>query len=212
MFGLAAIAAVAAMAFLGASSASATFHTALCKSNEGGALTCAPANLATHIEAESVGSTLLLTDIVTVHCDSSHVLAEALGLSGLNPTTGAIEPQLVHLTELTFTGCKTTAGLNCTVTVLTPLGDLLVLKTAANLANIQSHKTSAKVVCGFILSCTFGGLPTLHGLGSANDTSHAHVTASKVPLGLEGGSLCPAEATWDSLYLVTLPLPLYIKS
>jgi hypothetical protein len=211
LFGLVAIAAVAAMAVLGASSASATFHTSLCKSNEGGALTCAAANQVTHIKAESVGSTLLLTNIVTIHCNLSHLLAEALeGLSTLTGA-GAINPQLVKVTELSLSECKTHAGMSCTFT-FTSLGHLLVLKTAANLASVQSHGTSLKMVCGFVMSCTFGGLPTLHFSGAANDNSHAHLTANELELAREGGSLCPETATWDALYLVTLPLPLYIKS
>src|SRR5436189_4158829 len=66
MIGLTALAALMAMAFVGASSAMAE-STALCTSDEA---TCAEANLVKHIHETSVGKAKLLTSLGTTECET----------------------------------------------------------------------------------------------------------------------------------------------
>lgn len=200
MFGLVAIAAVSAMAFVGATSAAAE-PTALCTVNT--ALICPAGNIYTgHIEAKAVGSPELLNETENVKCTGSTVLGNALGLA--NPLVG-------HLESLTFTGCKSANGFNCTTT--TPvLGTLLLLKTAPNLGTLQSHTTEVTVSCASgLLKCRFGGLPTLHAEGG----NPGLITASKAALGIiakEGFVTCPKTAEWDAKYEIVLPKPIFITN
>jgi predicted nicotinamide N-methyase len=66
MPGLAAIAALMAMAFVGASSAMATDATALCTEDES---PCADANLATHVHEVSTNKAKLLSNSLNAECD-----------------------------------------------------------------------------------------------------------------------------------------------
>jgi hypothetical protein len=67
MFGLAALAAVAAMAFVGATPASATFDTQLCKVNEG--LLCPAGQAQTHFHLVLVpGTVWKLLNPITILC------------------------------------------------------------------------------------------------------------------------------------------------
>ncbi|HEX6754134.1 MAG TPA: hypothetical protein VF093_11175, partial [Solirubrobacterales bacterium] len=129
MFGLAALAAVAAMAFVGATSASAT-TTQLCKVHDvsvppelteeqeeefleevaGERLVCPEDEEVTSVHqvlaAGTVGELLAVIDVL---CLGFLVEATALGLGN---------PQQIHATSQTFTGCGTgSAHNNCTVTV-----------------------------------------------------------------------------------------------
>ncbi|HEU4682602.1 MAG TPA: hypothetical protein VFS51_12680, partial [Gemmatimonadales bacterium] len=125
MLGLAAVAAVAAMAFVGVSSAMAT-NTALC--TESGVLVCPAGKVYTgHIEGLAVNPVLLGTIFGiqgTISCEHSKILGNALGLGN---------PQVTHIESITFTGnCKTSLGASCTVKSTT-LGLVNLLKTAPNL-------------------------------------------------------------------------------
>lgn len=203
MFGLTAIAAVAAMAFIGASSASAT-STALCTSDA--SLVCAAGNVYTgHIEGLAVNPELL-SSITNVTCEHSVILGNALGL-----VTGG--SQVTHLELIDFTGnCKTSSGTACTVTT-TALGLVDLLKTAPNLGTATSLNSKVKVVCGFFINCTFGGTPELHVVGSTlplNTTSSlGALTANKASLSREGG-ICPSTSEWDAKYTIQLPHELFV--
>jgi hypothetical protein len=64
----------------------------------------------------------------------------------------------------------------------------------------------AKVVCGLILSCTFGApsiLFQLHLLGSGQ-----WPLLVKQELNREGGTLCPSTSFWEASYDITAPTPL----
>src|SRR4249920_2502830 len=126
MFGLAALAAVAAMAFLGASSAMAELPTTLCE-EESASLTCPAEKQAKSFTMLATTTTLLAS--VEVLCLHSSAKATVEG----ETLTPAGTPLGVQLSELQFKECgrvSTGSHSDCTVTVLKqPL--LQVLKTKA---------------------------------------------------------------------------------
>ena len=199
MFGLAAVAAVAAMAFIGASSASATFSTQLCATSSG--LTCGTA--ATNpvhqtLKTGTVGK--LLSDSLDVLC--LNVLANGTALALANP-------QVVHATT-SYTNCgSNTAHDNCTVTVEEdPLFHLL--KEGAGEGTLLGLSGLTRVKCtvfGFIkIDCLYDttGIEFAvsdPGLLVANETPVEFV---------EGSGLCPEESSLDG-ELTTLTAT-YIRS
>jgi hypothetical protein len=193
-FGLAAMAAIVAMAFVGASSAMAT-STVLCKANE---LVCAVGNVYTgHVEALSTKA--VIKGPVTATCEHSIVLGEALGLAN---------PLVIHITLLDFSKC----GI-CTVTVPDKTGLIEALKTASGLATAKSSGFRIVASCTGI-TCEYEFFAEgAHGLGSPNSTSDATIVATEVEMPLRGGggfcTLAPAEFT--ATYNVLLPLPIYIS-
>jgi hypothetical protein len=212
MLGLAVVAAVAAMAFVGAGSAMATTSTALCKvvTNPCPAASIYPKG--TVIEALAEDPKLLgkfLGIEGTILCEHSLV-------SGTTTTTGGLAtaptPLTGSLTALSFTGnCKDSTGGTCTVTVPT-LGTIDLLRTAANLGFLKSLGTQVLVVCsgGLIsVNCTFGGEPELHAVGTTEKA--AELTATKAKLVAVKGSSCPTNPLWDALYKVLKPTPLFIN-
>ena len=165
--------------------------TALCKSNEGGALTCKAGNLTTEIHALAI-SPLLHTNVTDVLCESSLAKAEVLSPA---------KPQVVHLKELIWTNCHRHSGSGCTVKTLL-LGLLNVLKTAANLAEVTSEGTVVRVQCGFFIDCAYGGKPVLHGQG-ANLPTHAGQLKASVAIEEEpnhSSGICPEMSTWLATY------------
>jgi hypothetical protein len=185
--GLAIIAAVAAMAFIGAPSASAE-ATALCKANE---LACSEKN------TFPAGTTILLslieglveTELGNIECEVAHAEGKTLNKLG--------SPLEIKMESATHEGCGP-----CSVTVST-FGTLLLLKTAANLGEIVAHGMLAKLNCGGVLNCNFvSGLPKLHAKGLSEGMA-AMATGTNVELKSEGGFLCPKKTTVNALVNVT---------
>lgn len=213
MFGLAALAAVAAMAFVGASSASANQDTTFCKvANE---LPCVNNQYpsGTHIEGKATGAKLLTSENIVL-CSESIALGETLNQLA--------KPLLVKLTLLDFTGCHVegVGSTSCTTTYeaegATPR-HLLVLKTSYNNADVQGHGIEIRLKCllfGFItvIDCRYTGLVTLKALGQTDAGELATLHANELPLSNLGEEGCPAEGKWDALYKIVLPHPLYISS
>jgi hypothetical protein len=186
MFGLAAVAAVAAMAFVGVSSAGATGNTALCNANEA---TCAAGNLTTTLHGVA-SNPLLETSSVDVKCESSLSKASVLALGN---------PQVAHLESLTWTGCKTHGGSNCTVST-SLLGLLNGLRLSSTDAHVKSTGvTTVLVECGAFIHCSYAGEPTLLAEGAPADLkASTTVTASTDPD--HDSFFCPTTSTWLALY------------
>jgi hypothetical protein len=210
MLGLAAITAVAAMAFVGVSSAMAEGSTALCKSNEGGAATCVAGNLVTSMHAVSVGEPELKSNLgTTIKCLESLSEGTVLGLGN---------PQIAHLTSLTFTHCYNSTGLCEVETLLTGLFE--ILRLGSNLADVKSVGNVVLVKCplpfGGTFHCAYGGEPVLHGLGAELPSTAGKLTASELVLtrdathSLGGFTGCPSESKWTTTYEV-LGQDVYIK-
>lgn len=197
LLGLSTVAALAAMAFVGASSASAG-PTALCSVHFD---PCPPGyEQVGHFEALAVDVSVL-TQAGTVLCAHSNLLGYALNLGN---------PLVIHLTYLDFLNC-TLGGNPCEITTL-ETGLALLLRVALNTGNLQLHNTSFLVVCAG-LHCIYGGLPTLQALGHNYEANQlATIHANQVPLERLGGLFCMEGAQLDALYIVLLPHPVYIVS
>jgi hypothetical protein len=192
MFSLAAITAVAAMAFIGVSSASANLDTAACITES--ALKCPDGELTTSIHA-TASNPLLHSSIIDVLCASSLISATVLAL-GTAPN-----PQIGHTTALTWTSCHRHSGAACTVTTILE-GLLLLLKTKEDQADLQSHLNAVRVQCGALIDCTYEGLPTLVALSATKTTkgmSHANTPVDKSAKN-HPKSFCPNTSTWLALY------------
>jgi hypothetical protein len=207
MFGLAALTAVAAMAFVGASSAMAKENTALCKVHQE---PCAEGNLVSSVHMIALDP-ILETSLATVLCEESL----ALGAVEKNEKTkkflaAAPEPLGVNITELTWKNCKTTGSAtnNCTVTNLKlPLFD--VLKTALNLGEATALGAEVLVKCTNIpligeLHCVYGGASVgpfaVEGALHKEKTGHGMFTATKLTVPKIKGTFCPETSKWTALY------------
>lgn len=216
VLGLAAVAAMAVTAFVGAGTASAA--TKLCatstKKPEVTANGCPtnkeePAKNASgkvHIEAESTEA-LLTTSITNVTCDVSKVTIEANSATneGNTSITGEV-------TSLSFSSCETSGGTECTVTVKNLPYEGHLLGTTGGNTNLSTLTVTdavgagAQVVCGFLINCTF---TTKEASLAGTNGSPTTFKASKVLLAREGG-FCPATAEWDATYKVVTPVGLTV--
>ncbi len=202
MFGLAGLVVVAAMAFVGATSASAT-TTQLCKVHKE---PCPAGSAVTSIHMVNVGAVpVLLNSTADVLCLSVLAVGTPLELAS---------PQIVDVTQFTFSNCGTNAAHNnCTVTAL-ELPKLSVLKTALNLGTLTAPtgagegRTNVKcTILGFIkINCDYKGAGLSFGVEGAGHTAtagHGMLTSLKTSLplseSLEGGGLCPSTSSIDAL-------------
>ncbi len=194
MFGLAALAAVAAMAFVGATSASAG-DTQLCKVNTSLLCPAGEARTAIH-QVLATGTVGKLLALLNVLCLGVLVEATALGLAN---------PQVVHALSMSFTGCGTgSAHDNCTVTVQElPLSHLL--KTGPDEGVLTALNGRTRLQCSGGIDCVYDTEGIEFAVGAQ------HLTAEKTPVTELGGKFfCPNEGALDGL-LVTLD-PTYVAS
>ena len=183
--GLAGLAALSIMAFIGASSASATFNTQLCATSSG--LTCGtPAKNPVHATLRLAPLTLL-SDSIDVLCLNVLLNGEALSLAN---------PQVIHGT-VSLTNCgSNSAHDNCTATVEEqPLFHLL--KTATGRGFLLGLSGLERVKCtvfGFIkIDCLYDytGIEL-----SAEDPGLLKLEETPVAF-VEGSGLCPEESSID---------------
>lgn len=197
VLGLAAIAAMALIAFVGASSASATV---LCTRN----LTSCPEGHSTE-EMYEVGDIItgtstnatLSSDLSNVICEHSETVAE------ITSTGGSGLPVEGEIIELNFSKCHTETALPtpCKVEVVNlPYLAKVVAVGGGNgelfVSSGGSGSPGAAVTCAGIIECTFTRsvfeLPVTGG-------NPASITANEVPLNRTGG-LCGTRASWNATY------------
>jgi hypothetical protein len=215
MFGLALIAAVAATALIGASSALAAESTALCKVSTSpcpeksiypsGTVVKTQLLHQTASSAENlknVSPSLLLGpgEVVEVRCwESSASGKTTTGLVKEGPVQGTLE-------TLSFSHCFHKSGVSCTVTI-NKLGSLTLQKTGVNVGEAKVNGVKATVVCGIVFECVYKTeeLPlSAKGTGSLGEV--AELTAKQAKLTKEGiGVGCPSEAFFDAGYEITEP-------
>ncbi len=188
MLGLAALAALMAMALVGVSSAMAT-TTALCEAEE--ATCAAPVE---HVHEESVGHALLKSSFATVECE---VLFLGDALNG-----GLGNPLLIH-GAFAYTCLN-----NCTATEENAPATIEVLKTGTEEAAVTGEGL-VHVVCG--LNCVYNGVGLegtgLGALKAANEKGE--VTIKERLIKKESGIFCPSTS---KLTIMTAPLePLFIS-
>jgi hypothetical protein len=194
MFGLAAIAALAAMAFISSTASADT----LCEENVGETGTC-PSAARALVKSKIAG---LATGAKLLGNGGEELLTCASETLGEITRTGSNLPVLGTVTKLLFTNCVgpcTSAhgfNLNYGVEANATSLDALFSSTTGNPgATIEG--------CPFGVKCKFEAVSKPVLLRAEGDT----LTASKVPLTLTNPGLCSIFATqgfWDAKYLVTL--------
>jgi len=202
MLGLAAVAAAALMAFVGASTASATV---LCKTAGTSEGTTCPANQAypagTSIHAVNSGITKLTTEFLNIECEESTVEGSTNNEGSATETvTGAIS-------ILTFSKC------NCEVVVLKK-GTLEVHWTAnTNNGTLTSSGAEVTAQCTVPLigkvHCIYATSATNLGTATGGAEATMDISSADIPR-LATSSLCDKTANWDATYKVTSPKPLFI--
>jgi hypothetical protein len=206
-FGLALIAVVAAMAFIGAGTASAV---TACKVNTNPCPAGSEWTAGTAVKAELVAGTvaeLVAEGTPSVNCSVSKSEGKSTATSG-SPLPGEI-------TNLTFEKCATVGGLvPCTVTTVNlPYSAEITANEKVQGNGFLTVKSSGKgnpgaaVVCGTVLNCTF---TTAAAKLSITGGTSPKLDAEAIVLE-RSGSLCPTKATWTAHYLVTTPNPAWIE-
>jgi len=206
ILGLAAIAAAAVMAFVGAGTASAT--TVICATGPEESVCGAGAGKAEYSGAITATSTnaTLATNLSNVICSHSETT--------LNPSSSTGEPITGTVSALSFTGCKTEGtNIACTVTVRNLTYNASLKGTIGGKAGVSTLTVTdalgagAKVVCGAVIECEFltneADLPVTNG-------SPTTATATNIVLSHETGIACPETATWSATYAVTSPAGLTV--
>ena len=182
MLAVAAVTAIGAVAFVGASPATAG-TTALCEVNE----SPCPAEVEHVHFVDSAAK--LLTPVLNVICEALF-LGNALGLV----TNG---PVLVH-GNFTYSNCTN----GCTVTDLIG-GLLLFLRTAANLGEVNGDGFKVNVHCAGVIECEYDEeAPVGHLLGANLPTTAGHILIDEQELHRTGNPLtnliCPEPAELDA--------------
>jgi hypothetical protein len=196
MLGLAAVAATALMAFLGASSASATV---LCKT------TATPCGASWHWPKGTAfdasldpGTSALLTmtngnPVVT--CTESTVKGETENTGSASETVG------ITITELSFPQ----ASCNNTVDVTEGHGTIEIHWIEGTHHGTVTAKGFGVTVVEFGLSCTYTAGATGIDLGTLTGGSMGTMDINAVVLKKEGSFLCPSTAIWNAKYTITSP-------
>jgi hypothetical protein len=193
MIGLAALTALMAMAFVGATSASAT---TLCNTDTE---PCGSAT--TEVHETSVGKAVLLTSIGNTECN---VLFKSTSVGEGGGATQSVTG------NFTYTNCVL-GGSACTATEENGPVKITVEKTGAETSNITGEGL-VHVVCSGFIDCSYNGTG-LHGTGKGPlvaTQANGEVTLSEQETTKEaGGFLCPKTSLLD---ITTTPLvKTYIK-
>jgi hypothetical protein len=191
--GLAAVAAMALMAFVGAGTASATTLTGV-----GGAVL----KTGTTIHVVSSGTNTMTTSFLNIQCSTS----KAAG-STSNETGTAIT---INVTE------RTTEGCNCEVVVL-KTGTLSITWTSGNSGTVRSSGAEITASCSTIFGnvhCIYATNNTDMGtlVGSATTGATATLNTSADIPRLSTSALCNEKGTWDANYKIDNPDTLNVTS
>jgi hypothetical protein len=209
MFGLAVIAAVAATALAGASSAMAE-NTSLCKEDVALAAACPSGKLASHVhlETQKLSGGVLVPAKLKVLNPILNVECVGLFLGDVTNATLLGAP-LTILGNFSYSSC--TAG--CSMTEVSSDGVLNALREGGEeLAKVTRTGILVLVNCGLsILHCVYDGEGLVgDGLGALAAGHTGAVKFNDAALHVKDGVLCPSEAKLDANFL---PLEaLYIRS
>ena len=176
MLGLAALAALLAMAFTGASSAMAG-STLLCKTDED---PCATKNIISHVHETTSTRAKLESELPTIEC---HVLF-------LGDTVAGTSNPLIISGAFTYSSCNNF----CSVKEENGPSEIKVLRTGSELAAVTGEGL-VRVQCPFI-NCSYNGEGLEgHGLGALSTGGTGSVTLTGQETNKEtGGEICPPEA------------------
>lgn len=197
MLGLAAVAAMALMAFVGASSASATelcskAETTNCGNKAGRTIDATLAETAVLETVPNPGTTVLAT------CTISTVGGKAEGGGAGKPITGPIEK--LEWGEI---------GKGCTKTVDTiKPGTLEINYKEKDNGTLTGH--NAEVTVNTIFGSCVYGTGESKVLGEVIGGTPATITINTNVVKTGGNAACPAETRWTAKYNITEPSPLFI--
>lgn len=195
MFALVAMAVLAAMAFVGVSSAMAG-HTALCADDE--ALCAEPIE---HLHEKAVGIMTLLNGSLNVECKNVLFLGETL--------SPLANPLIIHGT-FTYPELECN-NRSCIVEEENGPAEVKVLREGNELAKVTIEWLIHVICIGFI-NCRYNGVGLIgHRLGVLSSTQlFGEVSMLGITLNKESGTFCPTTAKLD---LVTTPLePVYVST
>lgn len=206
MFGLAAMAAVAAMAIVGAATASAGIHESIgfCLQNEG--LLCQAANI---IDPPAGGKLLILAEALnpTLHnnaffetsekCEKSSVDVSATETMN-NPINGSVN-------ALSFTNCEPCKKVEAKGLPWAN-GELKMASTTGPWELHSNEGGALLSECTLGAECEYGVPATGVTLKGENEVAGANVKAVNVSLKYKAGSgefLCGSTGTWNAQYKAT---------
>jgi hypothetical protein len=210
MLGLAVLAVVGAMAYVGAGSASAD---TLCESNTNPCPLEKSYALPVHITGSSTeAAKFLVNGEAKVECNSKILIK-------VTKNIGEEEGMKATLTDLKFSGC---AGL-CTgvkeeksenlpyYTYLNAIEQHLLVSDGGGSFGIPSILFTECTVGGVKVSCLYEVPSKAMLMSFKGGNPAAHLTVTKYPMNRVGHSmLCPVKIEWDTLYKVTSPEPLWL--
>ena len=195
MLGLAAVAAMALMAFVGAGTASATTLTGV-----GGSILKSGST----ITATNEGTVTLTTSFKNIECTHSEVSGKTT-----NETGTAVEGKVE---VLTFDGVC-----NCEVKVLKK-GTLSITWISGSNGTLKSSGAEVTASCSSIFGnvhCIYAtngtDLGTLTGSGTTKSTATMDIASADIPR-LPTSGLCDESANWDAKYEVNSPDELNVTS
>jgi hypothetical protein len=207
ILGIAVIAAFSLVAFVGATTASAT---RLCSTNTTpcGNVYANDTVFTTHLKT---GTNAVLTTSggvinPTLTCNTSTV-----GVTNSNQGGGAGVAVLGRLTSLSFTGCSSVSPTGCsssaTVGSLTGATGAIKYTSGMN-GTLQLTPPLVGFHCPVgpnIVLCTFGGSGTVDGTITGGNPAIVHIVNQSIAT--SGGTLgCPTASTWNAQYQTTVPL------
>lgn len=199
ILGLGLLAALAAMAFLGAGTASAT---KLCSVNTS---PCPAGNTygkGTAIKAQLVAGTTstMASGFVNISCTESTISGKTTSEGGAGAVTGTIS-------SVTWKGC--TSGLGaCTASALNTPWSAEVTGSGGN-GTMSISGAGGKFTCGGV-TCEYAASKASVSVSGGNP---ATIKASNISFSKTGGGfLCSSTASWSGTYEATAPKPLFIVS
>jgi len=195
---LAAVTAMALMAFVGAGTASATTLT-----GEGGAVLGTGSSFHAELEPSEFPKSKLTTAFKTFECDSSTIAGKSK-----NVTSTAID---IVVESLAFGGC------NCEVSVIGK-GTISITWTEGSNGTVSWNGTETTLNCSTIFGsvhCIYvtekTDIGTLTGSESTTATALLDVSGANIPR-LPTSGLCAEGAKWDAVYKITSPDVLNVKN
>lgn len=199
ILGLCLLAALAAMAFVGAGTASAT---KLCSVNTS---PCPAGNTyakGTAIKAQLVpgGTSTMSSGFVNITCTESTISGKTTSDGGAGAVTGSIS-------SVTWKNC--TSGLGaCTASALNTPWSAEVTGSGGN-GTMTISGAGGKFTCGGT-TCEYSSSKASVSVSGGNP---ATIKASNISFSkIGGGFLCSSTASWSGTYEATAPKPLFIVS
>jgi hypothetical protein len=199
MLGLCLAGVLAAMALLGAGTASAT---KLCSENKSPCPAGSTIKTGAALSGKLVAGTkaVFVTSVLTVECSESTISGKTTNEGG-----GAGVNVKGEITAVEWKSCVSGSGGACTTTAL-GLPWLTEVSGTGGSGTMTVSNALGKFSCSGI-TCEYEAKTASTSVTGGNP---AIVKANKVSFAKKSGFFCPATATWSSEYEITTPKPLFV--